>query len=215
MRSRTRTRAPEVPGTPQDLDIIRADRPRPGPGESSAVECACPLCRTQREPRHSTWCWFAAALGPTLGCSASQATGKPHPSGCELRSSSQRLCLRACGVHRQHSTRTRSGGPRRGAPVRRRWERALSEVAAHRARVPALGMCGRRIARSSSGACCSPLEPFRLVLSGRTRAARPARALRTRERPGRATGVTCRARAACPSAVTALIMPTSAPKTPR
>ena len=75
---------------------IRADRTRPGPGESSAVECACPLCRTQREPRRSTWCWFAAALGPTLGCSASQATGKPHPSGCEHRSSSRRRCLGAC-----------------------------------------------------------------------------------------------------------------------
>ena len=101
--------------------------------------------------------------------------------------------------HRTPRRRPRWSGRRRArrlsarahARGRGRSRRALPGVAAHRLRVLALGAHTERVARSSSGACCSPLEAPGPGPSCRPRAARPARTARTRMRYGRAEGATC------------------------
>ena len=91
--------------------------------------------------------------------------------------------------------RTSSGSPSVG-PRSRAWSRTVetSSLRGRRARssrVSLLAGCGQRAARTSSGACCSPLEAPGPGPSGRPRAARPARTARTRMRYGRAEGATC------------------------
>ena len=93
--------------------------------------------------------------------------------------------------------RTSSGspsvGPRSRAPSRTVETSSLRGRRARSSRVSLLTGCGRRAARTSSGACCSPLGASGRGPSGHTHAARQARAARTRMRhaqvPGTGDGV--------------------------
>ena len=139
--------------------------------------------------------WFARHLRPAHRPSPSRRVGRPLFDPLNHQAADAPAGSREGRRTTPRRLRARVFSPRSHARCGRGPSRDVFEAAAHRTRAPALSTDGRRTGRSSFGTGCSPLEAHSLVLSGRPRATRPARAVCTRERPGRATGPTCWARA--------------------
>ena len=134
--------------------------------------------------------WFARHLRPAHRPSPSRRVGRPLSNPLNHQAADAPSGSREGRRTTPRRLRARVFSPRSHARCGRGPSRDVFEAAAHRTRAPALSTDGRRTGRSSFGTGCSPLEAHSLVLSGRPRATRPARAVCTRERPGRATGPT-------------------------